>query len=104
MLTDSLFQKKIATQIILTYPCLSATSSNTVITFTNKTNHPQIFTLNNYINKKIHKHKTNTWKQQDKIYLKHNLTSLPQQIYPTKSYTQNKRKASALDLKEPLLT
>ena len=34
---------------------------------------PQIITLNNHINKQIHKHKTNTWKQHlDKIDHKHN--------------------------------
>ena len=34
---------------------------------------PQIITLNNHINKQIHKHKTNTWKQHlDKIGHKHN--------------------------------
>ena len=36
-----------------------------------------IFTLNNHINKQIHEHKTNTWKQHlDKIDHKHNLHSL----------------------------
>ena len=38
---------------------------------------PQIITLNNYINKQIHEHKTNTWKQHlDKIDHKPNSHSL----------------------------
>ena len=38
---------------------------------------PQIITLNNHINKQIHEHKTNTWKQHlDKIDRKHNPHSL----------------------------
>ena len=38
---------------------------------------PQIITLNNHINKQIHEHKTNTWKQHlDKIDHKHNPHSL----------------------------
>ena len=49
---------------------------------------PQIITLNNHINKQIHKHKTNTWKQHlDKIDHKHN----PHTLLGTIAQLSNKK-------------
>ena len=66
-----------------------------------------MITLNNHINKQIHEHKTNTWKQhRDKIDHKHNPHSLwgtAKQSYPTKNHLHNKTEAFALELKQPSL-
>ena len=49
---------------------------------------PQIITLNNHINKQIHKHKTNAWKQHlDKIDHKHN----PHSLWGTIAKLSNKK-------------
>ena len=49
---------------------------------------PRIITLNNYINKQIHEHKTNTWKQHfDKIDHKQN----PHSMWGTIAKLSNKK-------------
>ena len=67
---------------------------------------PQIITLNNNINKQIHEHKTNTWKQHlDKIDHKHN----PHSLWGTSSKAIKQKniyttEAFASELKQPSLT
>ena len=88
----SLSLKEIGTaQIILISLCISASLFiTTILNHTHKQNrsYPQIITLNNHINKQIHEHKTNTWKQHlDKIDHKHN----PHFLWGTIAKLSNKK-------------